>query len=231
MASNPVIHYMSPEDQAAGQLTGVWSTEESCYRFLAERCRPGSRTLETGSGISTILFAAWGAEHRCITPGQEEAEAVVAYCHGHGIDTSTVTFDVAPSDQALTRLPRDGQPLDIVLIDGCHGFPAPMIDWYFGAGLLGAGGVVVIDDLHLPAVRVLDQFLRADHRWHRVAGTPKWVAYERTTGEPLAEDWFHQPFYHLPDEPLSLRARVEAPARRVLRPVKRAVMRRLDARR
>jgi glycosyltransferase involved in cell wall biosynthesis len=228
LANPPVVHYMSFEDLKEGHLTGVWSTEESCYRFLAERCRPGSRTLETGSGMSTILFAAWGAEHRCITPGDEEARAVITYCQQEGISTESLTIDVAYSDAVLPRLDPNAPPLDIVFIDGSHGFPAPMIDWYFGAGRLCRGGVVVIDDLQLPAVRLLVDFLDRDPRWQPVRRTEKWAAFQRGSEGPLTEDWFLQPFFN--DERRGWRrhlGRVEARARRTLGPAKRAVLRRL----
>jgi hypothetical protein len=208
-------------------VSGVWSTDESCYRFLAECCRPGWRTLETGSGISTVLFAAWGAEHCCITPGPEEAAAVIAYCRNHQIPTDTLTIDVAHSDVALPRLSVQGS-LDLVLIDGSHGFPAPIIDWYYGAGRLRQGGIVVVDDLQLPAVRILIDFLDGDHRWESIRRTSKWSAFVRQSQGVLTEDWFMQPFY----TPRASRMRhgaswAEGRVRQVLGPVKRAAMHRL----
>lgn len=200
---------MSPQDVEAGQLTGVWSTDESCYRFLAGKCRAGDRTLETGSGISTILFGGWGVQHRCVAPGQVEIDAIADYCRAHDISLERVTFDVAPSDAALTVLPADDPPLDVVLIDGSHGFPVPMIDWYYGAGRLKRGGIVVVDDVHLPAVQILDQFLDLDPRWKSVKRDPKWVAYERLSDGPVGEDWYMQPFYRQPD-PRVVRAGVTA---------------------
>ena len=47
------------------------------------------------------------------------------------------------------------EPLDFVLIDGGHGFPTPMLDWFYGAGRLRRGGVAVFDDVQLPAVAML----------------------------------------------------------------------------
>lgn len=184
---------MSVEDVSRGHQSGVWSTERSCYEFLAGRCPAGSATLETGSGLSTALFAAWETEHYCITPGEVEVTALREYCSRMELSTDRVTFDVRESDAALPRLPA--RPLDLVLIDGGHGFPIPMIDWYYAAGNLRSGGVAVVDDLHLPAVKVLVDFLAVDPRWRRTAGTAKWIAFERVGSGPLLEDWYDQPFY------------------------------------
>lgn len=227
LAEPPVIHYMSPDDAKAGQLTGVWSTEQSCYRFLAQHCGPGVRTLETGAGISTILFAAWGTSHRCITPGKEEADAVTAYCESHGISVDTLTFDISSSDVALTRLTPGAFDLDVVLIDGCHGFPAPMIDWYYGAGRLRNGGVVIVDDLQLPAVAVLQDFLDKDPRWASLAATGKWAAYQRKAESSLLEDWFTQPFYNGSSGALGVLRDLKGAARAVARPINRALRQRM----
>lgn len=205
LADPPVVHYMSHEDVAEGRLSGVWSTDESCYRFLAEFCRPGSRTLETGTGISTVLFADWGTAHTCVAPGQEEIDAIITYCRAHDIPTGTLTFVAEPSDRGLPGLPSEAPPFDLVLIDGCHGFPAPMIDWYYGAGRLRRGGVVVIDDVHLPAVDALYRFLTLDPRWTELSRSAKWVAFERQSDGPLGEEWFTQPFYVAREPSLSLK--------------------------
>jgi hypothetical protein len=221
LADPPVVHYMSLDDVEAGTLTGVWSTAESCYRFLADHCRPGDQTLETGAGLSTVLFAAWGTNHTCVAPGREEIEAVIDYCRHHHIPTETLTFIAEPSDRGLPNLPEDRSPFDLVFIDGCHGFPAPMIDWYYGAGRLRLGGIVVIDDLHLPAVEVLDRFLTVDTRWKELSRSPKWVAFERQSAGPLGEDWFMQPFYTGPSAKQILRERAVTLVRSCAKRVKR----------
>jgi predicted O-methyltransferase YrrM len=228
LATPPAVHHMSYEDCLNDlPVSGVWSTEESCYRFLAEQCQPGNHTLETGSGVSTILFAAWGAVHTCVTPGPEEAEAVIAYCKSQGISTDSLTIEVAYSDDALPRF-TSGPALDMVLIDGSHGFPAPIIDWYYGAGRLRGGGLLVVDDLQLPAVRILKDFLDRDPRWNSIRQTSKWAAYRRGGEGTLNEDWFMQPFYTLPEAAWRKGvSRVERTARRILGPVKRTAMRRL----
>lgn len=220
LADPPIVHYLTYDDLLAGTLTGVHGTDASCYRFLAGSCESGSRTLETGAGISTVLFAAWGTRHRCVTPRQEEAEAITAYCRSHGIPIDGVTFDISPSAEALVPSPKE--PLDLVFIDGNHGFPHPILDWYFAAGGLRRGGRVVLDDVQLPAVKVLQHFVDQDPRWSAVERTAKWAAYERTDEWSLLEDWYMQPFYHLPG--LRLAGRLPAGLRRALQPLKRLVM-------
>jgi predicted O-methyltransferase YrrM len=215
VADPPVVHPMAPGEDAP---MGVWSTTTDCYRFIARHCPPGTRTLETGSGLSTVLFAALGAAHRCVTPGALEVERIQAYCVAHDVPVDTVIFDVAASHVAL---PHVTDELDLVFIDGGHGFPLPILDWFYAGSLLREGGLAVVDDLSLPAVRLLLRFLAADPRWDRVDGSAQWAAFARRSRGSLAEDWTEQPFFHVHEPGLrSFARRAVGKVRRTLRRVR-----------
>src|SRR3546814_9439763 len=191
LADPPIVH---PMEGGADPRMGVWSTDEDCYRLIASRCPPGTRSLETGSGLSTVLLAALGAQHICCTAGQEEADRILAHCRDRGIDASGLTFEIGSSSATLPPLEASGTERDLVLIYGSHAFPLPMVDWFYGASLLVAGGTLVVDDVNLPAVRVLKRFLDQDPRWVSLASTSKWAAWRRTSIGPLSEDWTQKTF-------------------------------------
>ena len=185
LASPPRIHR---------QGTGVWSTERSCYEFMAHHVEHGSRTLETGAGVSTVLFAGWGCDHMCVVPAPDQRDGILAYCGERGIDTGSVSFDLRGSEWALPTLSPDAS-YDLVFIDGNHGFPLPIIDWFYGASHLRQGGVVVFDDFQVPQVSFwLEWFLDRDPRWEKLQSTSKWVAYRRHSSGPLGEIQNQQPF-------------------------------------
>nr|WP_141657321.1 class I SAM-dependent methyltransferase [Thiocapsa sp. KS1] len=171
---------------------GVWRTDRPCYEFIASHCGPRSRTLETGLGLSTLLFVLLGTEHTCVAPWTSEIEGLFSHCRERGIATDRLTLNQGFSDEVLPTL----QPseLDLFFIDGGHGFPTPMLDWYYGAGRLRRGGMLVIDDIHLPAVQMLLDFLDADPRWQCVDKTRKWAAYERLGEGTLREEHSRQQF-------------------------------------
>lgn len=184
----PVVHPNAPNG-------ATWRTSRSCYEFLAQEVGQGSRTLETGAGLSTALFCAWGCAHTSVVPFQNEADAIVQYCGDNGFDTASLTFDLRASEVALPARAGEGE-LDLVLIDGGHSFPLPIIDWFYGAGRLARGGVVVFDDVRLPAVgSFLDSYLDRDDRWEKVAGTMKWRAYRRLSVGSLSEHESLQSFF------------------------------------
>lgn len=189
----PRVHAMDLSDDPP---LGLWATDPACYQVLAEHCPPGTRSLETGSGLSTLLFAALGATHTYVTPLPAEAHRIEDYCRSRGIDTGSLTLVVGRSEDVLPTL--DPTPLDLVLIDGCHGFPAPILDWFYAAARLRRQGILVVDDVHLPAVASLVGVLDRDPRWTVLRRSRKWVAYRRVDDGPLGQDWFEQPFLRLP---------------------------------
>jgi len=140
-----------------------WGLAWSALAWLEEHVQPGWATLETGAGASTIVLAAAGAEHEAVTPDPGEEELVRAACAERGIDSSRVRFLVGPSHEVLPSwTPR---PLDLVLIDGAHGFPYPILDWWYLAPHVKVGGVVLLDDAYLPAVSSIVDFGRASAAW------------------------------------------------------------------
>jgi hypothetical protein len=188
-----VVHDPPPVHGPVAGAQQVWSTELDCYDFLARHVEPGARTLETGCGISTALFTLWGAEHTCVVYRQQEAEILLEWASRRGADVSQLRFEIGPSDAVLPGL--EPTELDLVLIDGSHAFPAPIIDWFYGAGRLREGGIVVVDDLQLAAVRLgLLEFLAKDPRWELIAHTDKWAAFVRRSSGALREEWTEQRF-------------------------------------
>ncbi len=184
----PAIHGEAGGDDLIthGLLVGA-------LEFIDRVVQPGSRTLETGSGYSTILFAMKGAQHTCIVPNQPEIDRILAYCEQQSIDTSNLTFQAKPSERVLPTL--DTGPLDLVLIDGSHSFPQVFIDWFYVAEALQVGGHMLVDDVHLWTGRVLRDFLAAEPEWQIVDELGGRTAIVRKVGEVDPDRvWNEQPY-------------------------------------
>jgi predicted O-methyltransferase YrrM len=132
-------------------------------RFLFDSVSEQSKTLETGSGISTLVFALRKTKHIAVTPNSAEATAIRAYAAKNEISLDCVEFVIEPSDRFLPRC--DAKDLDLVLLDGKHAFPWPIVDWFYTADKLKRGGLLVLDDLQMSSVSVLGDFLLEDPRW------------------------------------------------------------------
>jgi hypothetical protein len=201
-----------------GAPTGVWAAAHDCLEFIGRRVHPGTRTLETGCGATTIIFAAAGAQHTAVFLNESEGAAVTTWCGRHGIDLGTVTLRAGSSSAVLPTL--DPGPLDLVMVDGCHGFPFPQLDWYYAAAHLVDGGILIVDDTQLAAPYELRRYLEHDPRWERLHVGSQWVAFKRLGQGSLDEEWTDQPFHR----PAALRvADARRKARGVLGRAKRSL--------
>ena len=104
--------------------------------------------METGSGLSTIVLLL-GAHHTSISPDGGEAERIREYCEGTGSRIDGFTHVVAEVRGRAARCCSPDAELDLIIVDGNHTFPAPMIDWFYMTRHLRTGGVLVVDDVEL----------------------------------------------------------------------------------
>ena len=171
---------------------GAWRLDEETLGLLHERLHPGAHTLETGAGTSTVLFALRGARHTAVVPVIEEETRIREYCRVAGIATDGLEFVIERSERALPRLPH--RELDLVLIDGRHGFPAPMLDWYYTAPMLRIGGTLVLDDTQLWSVRMVRDVLCADTAWRLDAESAKASFFVKLADGSHDLEWTAQPW-------------------------------------
>lgn len=154
----------------------------AALEWLERTAQPGWATLETGAGVSTMVFAARGTEHEAVTPAADETERITAECHRRGISTERVRFLIGPSHEVLASWqPRT---LDLVLLDGAHGFPYPILDWWYVMPYLSPGGFVLLDDAYMGAVSSLVEFLRSRPAW-RIEGA---VGYRTVIVRKVAQE-------------------------------------------
>jgi hypothetical protein len=148
--------------------------------------KPGMKTLETGSGYSSVVFAAAGCEHVSVTPEQIEADRIGAYCRERGYRAPT--FHVGPSQDVLPSL--TGLELDAVFVDGAHAFPFPMIDWFYADRLLKVGGLLFVDDLQLMACFLLDRYLARDWTYEALHREGNLAVYRKVGFHDFPHDYW-----------------------------------------
>ena len=97
-------------------------------------------------------------------------------------------FELGPSHEVLQRL--DPRPLDLVLIDGAHGFPYPVLDWWYIAPHLKVGARMLVDDAYMPPVAGLVDALRAQPGWEIAESVGYRTVVVRKTAEGIPHwDW------------------------------------------
>jgi methyltransferase family protein len=154
-----------PSLHATGEVCGGlhWAALE----WLERTVQPGWATIETGAGLSTLVLAARGAIHESVTPSQDETDRIRTEAQHLGISLEHVRFRIGSSHEELPRW--EPRPLDLALLDGAHGFPYPILDWWYVAPHLKPGGYLLLDDAYMDAVGKLVDFLQSRPAW-RVEG-------------------------------------------------------------
>jgi Methyltransferase domain len=178
-ASPPGIHGAGDE---------YWGLAWPALEWLESELREGMTTLETGSGASTMVFAGAGTEHVAVTPDANEETRIRAACSELGVSSDRVSFEVGFSHDVLPRLPD--RPLDLVLLDGAHGFPYPILDWWYVAPHVKVGGRILLDDAYLPPVTAVLDHARESSAW-AVEGAVGYrtVVVRKLKGELPPFDW------------------------------------------
>ena len=163
MSATPVTDSLRASPPGLHGEGEYWGLAWEALGWLERTVEPGWATLETGSGASTIIFAAAGAVHEAVTPDPEEEPRTRGATAARGIEAANVTFRIGLSHVVLPTL--EPRPLDLVLIDGAHGFPYAILDWWYLASRVKVGGRVLIDDAYLPGVAPIVDFVRASPAW------------------------------------------------------------------
>ena len=149
-----------------GKELTCYGIGEDVLSFIAQNVNEGSKTLETGAGCSTLVFAFLGTDHTAVTPSHSEIELISDYATENEIPMDAVRFIQESSDQYLPSCKEGG--FDLVLLDGKHAFPWPIIDWFFTADKLKEGGLMIIDDAEMRSVSILVDFMRSDTGWQLI---------------------------------------------------------------
>jgi hypothetical protein len=140
-----------------------WGLAWPALEWLESELREGMATLETGAGASTIVFAAARTDHVAVTPDPDEETRVRRSCEELGVSSDRVAFQVGYSHDVLPELPP--ATLDLVLLDGAHGFPYPVLDWWHVAPRLAVGGRLLLDDAYMPPVAGVVDYMRHSSTW------------------------------------------------------------------
>jgi hypothetical protein len=105
-------------------------------------------SVETGSGASTLLFSHLSRHHTVFA--FDGGSGSIANVHRSSLlRRNVVTFVEGPTQVTLPQH-RFTERLQLVLIDGPHGYPFPDLEYYFLYPHLETDALLILDDIHTP---------------------------------------------------------------------------------
>jgi predicted O-methyltransferase YrrM len=154
--------------------------------------------LETGCGASTILFAQYATAHRCYClDDRDQANGSVPFATNFPtFSGSNVEFVFGPTQRTIFSSPPM-RPVDVVLIDGPHAYPFPDLEYFAFYPWLKPGGLLVVDDIQLPTINNMFQFLCQDDSFRLLEVAGATAFFERTQAPTFSQEgdgWWSQRF-------------------------------------
>jgi hypothetical protein len=195
--ANPATRMAAALEWASGQ-SAWWHDSGNLNiavltRIGREAERVGARrTAETGCGLSTIVLSAIADRHLCFTV--DIGDSLRKVRAEPQLKADAVEFVIGPAQHTVGAWRFEGE-LDLVLIDGPHGFPFPYLEYYHFYPRIRRGGLLIVDDVHIPTIRHMYDVLRDDSMWRHLGDELTTAFFERTdapTFDPTGDGWERQ---------------------------------------
>jgi hypothetical protein len=156
------------------------------------RCCPPSgfsSTLETGCGRSTLLLSHLSQRHLCFClPGSTPTDSHTLVIGSRLLRSESVHFVLGPTQRTLPSYSLESSDYEFVLIDGPHAYPCPELEYFFLYPHIAPGGVLAIDDIHIPTIQNLYRFLCDDDMFQRQAVAGNTAFFRRTSAPAFPQD-------------------------------------------
>lgn len=174
-----------------------WHGAGSLHRKVLEEIAALPRaaySVETGVGRSTLILSHMSSEHVVFALDDSKGSRSLERVRNSPLLNDTVEFVVG---SIQTTLPKHAftKSIDIALMDGAHGYPFPELEYYFLYQHIKTGGFLIIDDIHIPTVTRLFEFVREDEMFDLVR-VVRTTAFLKRTGAPtfnaFMDDWWLQ---------------------------------------
>jgi hypothetical protein len=190
-----VAHILSEVLRIAPTLhtAGTFSarTLEAVFRHAS--LRPVHHSVETGSGASTLLFSHLSPDHTvfALDAGTGSIRSIEA---SPLMRRESVTFVEGPTQLTLPAHTFE-HGLQLALIDGPHGYPFPDLEYYYLYPHLDTGALLILDDVHIPTITNLFDFLSVDDMFELQEVVEATAFFRRTahpTFSPIGDGWWLQ---------------------------------------
>ncbi len=184
-------------DKLPSKWHGSGPLDGSVIKSLARHCRkygPIENSAETGAGISTLFFSQ--VSHNHVVFAIDVGNSLTRVKESELLQTGNMELVEGPTQLTLPMY-QFRNKLDIVLIDGPHGYPFPDLEYYYFYQHIIKGGLLIIDDINIPSIKRMVKIINSDDMFDCIDLVGKTMFFERTDAQlfdPLADGWWEQGF-------------------------------------
>jgi hypothetical protein len=194
---SPVMDaYEAWEKGPRSHYAGTFPTE--VLRAI-ERLLPSSvkASAETGCGKSTILFSNISNDHTvfCLDDRDYGEKSSVIFYTDCPLTRIERVRNVFGATQCTLPSYEHPHLYDVVMIDGPHGWPFPELEYYFFYPHIAMGGLLILDDCHIPTIGRMADILADDEMWSLEGFASVTAIFRRTEAplfNPIGDGWWEQ---------------------------------------
>lgn len=186
------------ERATANHHAGTFSTEvlKRLEHYLPTTA---GASAETGCGKSTILFSNVSKNHKVFALddrhlGENSSANYFLSCPLSVLPHIETVW--GPTQKTLPTYSNHAS-YDFVMIDGPHGYPFPELEYYFFYPHICPGGLLIVDDLNIPTIGRLADFLVEDDMFEICDILQTTGIFRRTDSpvfDPYGDGWWEQKY-------------------------------------
>jgi hypothetical protein len=154
-------------------------------------------SAETGTGKTTLLFSHLSAHHTVFAKEDSgDGDSLKVVRESPILRSEVVEFVVGPTQRTLPTHEFRSK-LQLVLIDGPHGYPFPELEYYYLYPQISEGGLLILDDINIPTIFNLFTFVREDRMFELVEVVETTAFFKRTREQlfdPFDDGWWVQEY-------------------------------------
>ncbi len=161
----------------------------------AEQIGTIHNSAETGSGKTTLLFSHISLSHFVFAVDAGNGSVTQAKASPL-LNSAVVTFVEGPTQVTLPHHMFTHE-LQMVLLDGPHGYPFPDLEYYYFYPVIQSGGLLLIDDIQIPSIGRMFDIIKAGDMFRLLEIIENTAFLQRTDAQliiPTSDSWWLQAY-------------------------------------